>query len=143
MFSGSAYYFSDISVDVTKTMSLPAWRDRDTLLVSCSYSGNTYETLRNYIMAKDAGLDVVAMTHGGKLKELAEENGDILAPHRRKTHAAPERNWLVRRTHRRGNRGREGPALRKELTKMIPALMRYRDEIDDPVGGKPGKLQER
>ena len=135
IFSGSAYYFSDISVDVTKTMSLPAWRDRDTLFVSCSYSGNTYETLRNYTMAKDAGLDVVAVTHCGKLKELAEKNGDILVPIGGKPMQPRSAiGWFV------GLIGgiiedAGGPALRKELTNMLPDLRRYRDEIDDPCGG--------
>lgn len=140
IFSGSAYYFSDISVDVTKTMSLPAWRDRDTLFVSCSYSGNTYETLRNYTMAKDAGLDVVAVTHCGKLKELAEKNGDILVPIGGKPMQPRSAiGWFV------GLIGgiiedAGGPALRKELTNMLPDLRRYRDEIDDPCGGEAWKV---
>lgn len=125
---------------MTKTVSLPACRDRDPLLLSCSYSGNTYETLRNYIMAKDAGLDVVTVTHGGKLKELAEENGDILAPIGGKPMQPRSAiGWFV------GLIGgaiddAEGPALRKELKKMLPAFMRYRDEIDDPVGGEAWKV---
>jgi len=70
VFADSMYYSSRVSVDVTKALAIPRWVDRDTLIVVCSYSGNTREILSLYDKALDAGLDVVAITHGGKPMEL-------------------------------------------------------------------------
>lgn len=54
---------------------LPGWVDRsEPLVVGVSYSGNTEETLSVVTDAADRGLSVVALTTGGKLKELAEAN---------------------------------------------------------------------
>ncbi len=72
------YYSSKVSVEVVKTMNLPAWVDENTLFVACSYSSNTYETLQVYTATIRAGLDVVAVTHGGELSKLCLQNGTPL-----------------------------------------------------------------
>lgn len=78
LFVDTMYYQSNITVQIAKTMSLPKWADDNTLVVVCSYSGNTYETIDLYEKAMAAGLDIVVVTHGGRLKDLAEENHNEL-----------------------------------------------------------------
>ncbi|MEE3477690.1 MAG: SIS domain-containing protein, partial [Methanomethylophilus sp.] len=78
LFVDSMYYTSKVSVEVVKTMNLPAWVDGDTLFVACSYSGNTYETVQMYKEAIAKGIDVIAVTHGGQLEELSKQNGNLM-----------------------------------------------------------------
>ena len=64
---------------VNKGYSLPAFADNTTLLILCSYSGFTEETLSCYREAIEKGLKAVCITSGGKLEELALKNGfDII-----------------------------------------------------------------
>ncbi len=44
---------------------------KERLIICCSYSGNTEETLEAFEEAKDKGLEVVVITTGGKLLERA------------------------------------------------------------------------
>jgi len=78
LYVDSMYYCSEISVEVLKTMDLPTWVDNDTLFVACSFSGNTYETIKLYEQAVEAGLDVLVITHGGRLLEKCIQNGNYL-----------------------------------------------------------------
>ena len=64
---------SPVQVHVNRTPSIPRWVGKDTLVIICSYSGNTWETL---LAAEDAisrGLNVVALASGGRLEEIAKE----------------------------------------------------------------------
>ena len=54
---------------------LPAWVDRDTLVIASSYSGNTEETLGGAAAAIDRGAPVVGITSGGRLAELLHAAG--------------------------------------------------------------------
>ena len=54
---------------------IPNWVGPSTLVIACSYSGNTEETLTALEAAVDAGAQVRALTSGGKLRALAEEHG--------------------------------------------------------------------
>jgi glucose/mannose-6-phosphate isomerase len=53
---------------------VPAYVNKDTLVIAVSYSGNTRETLHAYQAAVKAGAPLVVLTGGGKLAELAEKN---------------------------------------------------------------------
>ena len=55
--------------------SLPTWVDPQTLVIVSSYSGETEEALSTFHEALDVGAGVVAMTQGGRLKELARAAG--------------------------------------------------------------------
>jgi glucose/mannose-6-phosphate isomerase len=46
-----------------------------TLVFCTSYSGNTEETLSAYADAKKAGASIICVTSGGKLKQMAQEDG--------------------------------------------------------------------
>ena len=130
LFADSMYYSSKISVSVVKTMNLPVWVDKDTLFVACSYSGNTYETLHMYKQAMAAGIDVVAITHGGKLKEMSQENGnmlmeiggDLIQPR-------SAIGWFI------GLLGgviedAGGPDVRRQLRELIPNIIEYKNEFE-------------
>ena len=65
-----------IDIDVQNDYGLPIWVNSETLVVANSYSGNTEETLSSVDAAKKAGVKVVAVTTGGKLKEMID-SGEI------------------------------------------------------------------
>jgi glucose/mannose-6-phosphate isomerase len=64
-----------IPITVIRSYDVPAFVDSSTLFVTSSYSGNTEETLSSYDEAKGKGAQIIAITTGGKLKELASSDG--------------------------------------------------------------------
>jgi glucose/mannose-6-phosphate isomerase len=54
---------------------VPAWVGPSTIVIACSYSGNTEETLTALEAAVARGAQVRALTSGGKLGELASLHG--------------------------------------------------------------------
>ncbi len=67
--------FSAIPMFVNRDYHLPKTVGIGTLLFATSYSGNTEETLSAYADAKKAGAQVIVVTSGGKLAELAKQDG--------------------------------------------------------------------
>lgn len=65
---------SSIPVEVFNEYELPAYADANTLLILCSYSGDTEETLSMYNDAVKRGCTIICMASGGKLKEIALQN---------------------------------------------------------------------
>lgn len=123
------YYSSEVSVEVIKTMNLPAWVDKDTLFVACSYSGNTYETIQMYNAAINAGMDVVAVTHGGELKTLCLKNGTrILEIGGELIQPRSALGWFL------GILGgviedAGGPPVRSQLASLLPHILEYLSEF--------------
>src|SRR5205085_8722208 len=66
-----------VPVVVLKQIRTPRFVDRATLAFAVSYSGNTDETLAMSQGAIDAGAQVVAISAGGKLAELAAAAGAL------------------------------------------------------------------
>lgn len=66
---------SAVPVIGVKDYRLPAFVGPGTLVFACSYSGDTEETLSAYGAAHASGASVVAVTSGGALARLAEEDG--------------------------------------------------------------------
>ena len=134
IFADSMYYSSKVSVDSCKTMALPEWVDKDTLFVACSYSGETYETNFMYKLALDAGLDVITVTHGGKLRKLSEEIGTPIVPIKGKDMQPRSAiGWFI------GILGAiiedaGGPGIRHQLRMMLPRLRGYQREIESEDG---------
>lgn len=60
---------------VCRDYVLPRYVGRETLVLAVSYSGNTEETLAAVQEAKSRGAQIAAVTSGGELARLAEENG--------------------------------------------------------------------
>lgn len=64
-----------VPVTVNKDYQIPAFVNTDTLVIACSYSGNTEETLMAVNAARKQGAHIACITSGGQLHAMAEENG--------------------------------------------------------------------
>ncbi|MFC1964546.1 bifunctional phosphoglucose/phosphomannose isomerase [Chloroflexota bacterium] len=62
-----------IPILVNRDYDLPAFVDSRTLVIASSYSGNTEETLNSFEQALGTGAKKLAITTGGKLKDVAEK----------------------------------------------------------------------
>ncbi|MGD8454917.1 MAG: bifunctional phosphoglucose/phosphomannose isomerase [Anaerolineales bacterium] len=74
----AAYAETDCKVPVIvhREYTLPQWAfSKNTLVICSSYSGNTEETLAALDAAVEAGIQVMAVTTGGKLAEKAQALG--------------------------------------------------------------------
>lgn len=60
---------------VNKDYTLPAFVSENSLVICCSYSGNTEETLSMYAQAEEKGAEIAIITSGGKFAEIANEEG--------------------------------------------------------------------
>ena len=60
-----------VPLEVVSNYELPAYVDQHTLFISSSYSGNTEETLAALAAAEDRQAQIVIMTAGGQLAEVA------------------------------------------------------------------------
>lgn len=60
---------------VHRDYDLPAFTDSRTLVIASSYSGNTEETLSNFTQAMDKDCPKIAITTGGRLKDMAVARG--------------------------------------------------------------------
>lgn len=67
--------FADVPVFINRNYTLPPFIDTGTLLVAVSYSGNTAETLSGLGKGISAGLPVLTVSSGGKLREIAQKEG--------------------------------------------------------------------
>ena len=63
-----------VPVVINKSYHIPAFVNANTLVICCSYSGNTEETLSMYASAKEKGAEIAVITSGGKFAKLAKEN---------------------------------------------------------------------
>lgn len=66
---------SKVPVWVIRDYNLPSFVDENTLIIASSYSGNTEETLSAFTESFKTPAKKLAITTGGKLKKLAEEQG--------------------------------------------------------------------
>ncbi len=57
---------------VIQDYTIPAWVEKPMLVLACSFSGNTEETLSVYKEARRRGCDVIAVAKGGKLADYAK-----------------------------------------------------------------------
>lgn len=64
-----------VPIQANKDYSIPAFVNEDTLVIASSYSGNTEETLEAVAAAIDQGAQIACISSGGKLSEMALENG--------------------------------------------------------------------
>lgn len=63
-----------LPVTSVKDYDLPAFVNNRTLVIACSYSGNTEETLESVEEAAKRGASITVVSSGGKLSELAKQN---------------------------------------------------------------------
>lgn len=69
-----------VPVVVNRNYVMPEFVGKDTLVFAVSYSGNTEETISAYLDAKKRGAIIIAITTGGKLKEMADGDGATVIP---------------------------------------------------------------
>jgi glucose/mannose-6-phosphate isomerase len=65
---------STVPVVISKDYFIPAFVNENTLVIVCSYSGNTEETISAMQLAMQKKAQFVCITSGGKIKEIAEQN---------------------------------------------------------------------
>lgn len=65
---------SPIPVCVNKDYDLPAWVNKKCLVLICSYSGNTEETIAVMKSAIAKNIPMICITSGGEVADLAEKN---------------------------------------------------------------------
>ncbi len=74
----AASFFSrrwEVPIHVVRGYDLPAWVDANALVIGCSYSGNTEETLAAWREAGERGLERVVVTTGGTIGAEAAAAG--------------------------------------------------------------------
>ena len=64
----------EIPILVNRSYNIPKWVNEKTLVLASSYSGNTEETLSAFYKCSQAGAIIIAMTTGGRLEMLAQNN---------------------------------------------------------------------
>jgi glucose/mannose-6-phosphate isomerase len=62
---------------VNRNYNLPEFADKNTLLIISSYSGNTEETISSFNEGREKKCNIVCLSSGGKIEEIAREH-DIL-----------------------------------------------------------------
>jgi glucose/mannose-6-phosphate isomerase len=67
-----------IPVLVNRDYVLPSFVNEHTLVLTVSYSGNTEETLSAYQQARQCSADIITVSSGGRLSELAREDGYLV-----------------------------------------------------------------
>jgi len=67
-----------VPVLVNRDYVLPAFVNELSLVLAVSYSGNTEETLSAYQQAQQRGADIIVVSSGGKLSELARNDGFLV-----------------------------------------------------------------
>jgi glucose/mannose-6-phosphate isomerase len=69
---------STIPIEVSSRYKLPKYINKNTLIFCVSYSGNTEETLSQFVDAVEKNCKIIAITSNGKLKEWCEK---LKTPH--------------------------------------------------------------
>jgi glucose/mannose-6-phosphate isomerase len=65
---------SNLPIEVFSDYTLPNYLSSKTLVILCSYSGTTEETLAMFHQAKKVGAQLICITSGGDLLDLAKAN---------------------------------------------------------------------
>lgn len=76
-------YFADKSsmpIEVYSDYNLPQYTSKNSLVILCSYSGATEETLAMFQQAKEIGCKIICISSGGELFSLANANAMPLYP---------------------------------------------------------------
>jgi glucose/mannose-6-phosphate isomerase len=73
--SGILANSSAIPVISSSDYSIPGWVTDRTLVIACSYSGNTEETIEAVTLANDRNSKIAVVTSGGILGDLASKHG--------------------------------------------------------------------
>jgi glucose/mannose-6-phosphate isomerase len=69
-----AVKLSAVPITISKDYFIPGFVNENTLVIVCSYSGNTEETINAMQLAMEKKAQFVCITSGGKVKEIAEQH---------------------------------------------------------------------
>ncbi|MCW9708527.1 bifunctional phosphoglucose/phosphomannose isomerase [Fodinibius salsisoli] len=73
------YHCCPYPIQVVRHYEIPGWVGEDTLVIGCSFSGKTEETLTALTSARERGAQVIGITSGGNLMlKAASENFDYV-----------------------------------------------------------------
>ena len=119
---------SEVPITVIRSMDIPHWVNERTLVIACTYSGNTNETLSMYDQAKIRNCPIVAMAAGGKLEQKCIEDGTTLIKLRP---GMQPRNAVGIIIGCMANviETVGGAKCRKDIKKLIPELYKLRNTI--------------
>ena len=134
-----------IPVIVQRDYSLPAWaHGPETLVITCSHSGNTEETLEAFELARKTRCRILAICTGGELKKRAISAG---IPVWKFNHAGQPRaavgfsfGLLLAAFTRLGLIGETGRTA-DEIASAVEAMKKQQEELwaDVPVADNPAK----
>lgn len=68
----------EIPIIVNRDYFLPKFVNNESLVIVSSYSGNTEETISAYQNAIKKGAQIICISNGGKIKEIAKENNHTI-----------------------------------------------------------------
>lgn len=68
-----------VPFEIVRGYDIPAYVSEKTLFIAASYSGNTEETLGALAQAEQRGAQIMVITSGGKLADIARQKGYPLA----------------------------------------------------------------
>ena len=73
-----------LNIYINRTSYLPHWITKEHLVTCVSWSGNTEEAISAYQQTRDIGAETLTISSGGKLQQLAEQDGArfVLLPNR-------------------------------------------------------------
>ena len=121
-----------VPITVNKDYFIPAFVDEETLVIVCSYSGNTEETIQAFESALQKKAMVACITSGGKISEMAKSKDldMILIPGGMPPRACLGYSLvqLFYILHRYGMIGEE---FKKQIVKAISLLEKEKSNIVD------------
>lgn len=121
--------FSKKYIHTLRNPIIPDWMDERTLAVISSYSGNTLETIRMYERARAQGCTLIVITAGGRLKEMAEKDGNLLMTVKPGMDPRHSIGFMI--GYLACIMKHTGTDLIDEFKGAIPELRRYRDELEE------------
>jgi len=134
-----------VPVIVQRDYSLPAWaHGPETLVITCSHSGNTEETLEAFEMARKARCRILAICTGGELEKRARSAG---IPAWKFSHAGQPRaavgfsfGLLLAAFTRLGLIG-EAVRITDEIASAVEAMKKQQEKLraEVPVAENPAK----
>ncbi|MCX6383878.1 MAG: SIS domain-containing protein [Actinobacteria bacterium] len=66
-----------VPVSICSSKIIPFWVSKKTLVIAVSHSGETHEVLQAIEAVLEKGIDLIAITTGGKLKETYKDNKKV------------------------------------------------------------------
>jgi len=67
-----------LPIHIIRHYSLPAFVNKDSLVIATSYSGNTEETMSMYKDARARRCNIICVTSGGQLRQFAYKDGNVI-----------------------------------------------------------------